>query len=183
MIFSSSNNPDQTRIQTLRLRSYAFLIDMTVIGFLQKILVLTYTRTIRELLITIPSQAKSLLLNNTQELLLPTLVFSVFTYFFCFYYFSKGTTPGKALLNLQVMNISGEESELTLFQCMNRSLLSTFCYTTGSILFLISFLRKDMRGLPDFISGTQVRHKDYKSLIKKEEEVNKPKAQLELFVA
>jgi uncharacterized RDD family membrane protein YckC len=179
---SDQKNEKTLRKELLKKRTYAFYADLTIIAILQKFLVMTYINCVQELLTTLPRVTSSHLLDHTYQLALPTLTFTLFSYFFCCYYFNHGTTLGKAVLNLRVYNEKDLGQELNLFECITRSLVYSICYLGGGLLLAIPFLRKDSKGLPDYFSKTQVTTLDhYQQLIQIQYDSNQK--QLLLFAA
>lgn len=178
-----SSRTQSDRKKVLRSRCYAFYTDLTIIAILQKLVVLTYIRCIKELLTTIPFDVKANLLSKTYQLTFPTLVFTFFSYFLVSYFFNHGTTIGKALFSLRVCS-NHDNEELSLVQCLLRSLTYTFCYLGGGLLLAIPFLRKDVKGLPDMMGSSQVLTLDeFNQRAERIHHDNTKQNQLELFVA
>lgn len=144
------------RKKKLRKRIYAFGTDLFLIGVTQKVIVLSYISFINENFNQAPMHVKNSLLGNLGELRLSTLVFTFFSYFLLSYFLGHGKTPGKTLFNLRVFSHEGDPKELSFMEAFMRTVGYTTCYITGSFLFLIAIFRKDMRGLPDFFSQTEV---------------------------
>ena len=76
-----------------------------------------------------------------------------FAYFSIFYFVTNGRTMGKTLFGLKVISADGE---MTLKQSMQRSFAYCACAMFGSVLFALSFIRKDDKSLADILSTTNV---------------------------
>ena len=140
----------------LKKRTFSFLIDLFIIQYINKGLILSYENFLKSFFV-LPLSISQEISENLDKLSLVTLPFVFLTYFTMLYYLSDGQTVGKFLLNLK---IKGKKSKrLTLFNCLMRSLGYFFCYFIGFFLFLIPFITKDAKGIQDWISGTEVLDK------------------------
>ena len=166
-------------------RCYAFYCDLILIGITQKLLVYTYIKAVEELLTTIPINIKYALVGNTFKLTLSTLTFTFFSYFMISLYINHGRTFGKAIFGLQVYSNEHESTSLTFMEVFLRTLSYTICYITGSFLFALAFITKNNRGIPDFLSSTEVITDEELEMKKQKQEIEHQYKddQLELFVA
>lgn len=150
----SEIRPKQKSI--LKRRVYSFVMDLVIVGIINKGLELTFINFIKEYFYHIPSSLISVLesrIGQQIEFITFSLVF--LGYFTLSYYLGKGHTAGKFIFELQVKK-NKDDSDLSLVECANRALSYYVCWSLGMLPFLISFIRKDHKGFPDYFSGTHV---------------------------
>lgn len=138
----------------LRLRIYAFSIDLFAILALNKVLTLIYMTYLKQFawpMYRTLSDGQHLV----QEAEVLTLLILYTSYFFASLYLSQGKTLGKTFTGLRVV---GEESlgQIGLKQSFMRSLGYTLCYIGGLLLFALPFLNRKNKGVPDWLSHTHV---------------------------
>jgi len=168
------------RKKKLQKRFYAFYIDLVAITFLQRFMVYSFEKGIKNLFPTMGHQIKSMLLENTWQLTLSTLCLTYFSYFALSLFLGEGRTFGKSLLGLRVYSI--ENTTPDLLESLQRTLVYTGCYLLGSFLLLIPFLRKDAIGLPDMISHTKVlTDAEFEKAVENQNKTKVLNSQLELF--
>lgn len=138
----------------IKKRISAFLVDITVIYFLKFFSLVIYLRTLGTFIGFVPIEKKENIFSNLY--LLDNFLFIVLFigYFICCFFLTNGKTLGKLLFNLEVKNSQGEE---TFFdQYLLRTFAYLFCYLNGVFLLLIPLITKSGKGIPDWISGTEV---------------------------
>lgn len=137
----------------LKKRIYAFLIDITVINLLKFFSLIIYLKSVGTFLRAVPQNKESLF---TNLYLLDNYLFIVLFvgYFVSCYFLSNGKTLGKMFFNLEVKNI--KEDETFFDQYLLRTFAYLFCYLNGVFLLLIPLFTKSEKGIPDWISGTEV---------------------------
>ena len=168
------------RMEKLKKRFYAFYIDLVAITLIQKIVVFTYQKSIRELFPTLSLEAQSKLFDNVWQVTLSTLTLTFFSYFIVSMHLGNGKTLGKSLLGLRVY--SPENTTPSFLESVQRTLVYTGCYLMGSFLLLIPFARKDSKGIPDMISHTEVvTEEEFQAIVSKSHGSHEGTAQLELF--
>lgn len=132
-------------------RLYAFNIDLVMILFIEKSLMNLYALHTKQLTFFNPIQISNLLMKPLDTLLLTTTIISYFT---LSYYMFNGKSVGKSLMGLRVF--SKFHPEITLYDSFSRSLGYFTCMVPMNILFAIPFLTKSGRGLPDWLSETEI---------------------------
>ncbi len=138
----------------LKRRIYAFLMDLVVIYLLKFITLTIYLRTLGVFVRAIPLENKENLFSNLY-LLNSFLLITIFVgYFTSCFFITEGRTLGKLLFNLKVSTTVG--NEVVFDQYLLRTFTYLFCFLNGLFLLLIPFLTKSGKGLPDWISGTEV---------------------------
>ncbi|EQC49086.1 RDD family protein [Bacteriovorax sp. BSW11_IV] len=152
--FTISETPPKQK-SILKRRVYAFVMDLVIIGIINKGLELTFINYVKEFFYHIPSRLLSILEGRMGQIEFVTFTFIFIGYFTLSYYLGKGHTAGKFVFELQVRRAK-DDSDLTLVECVNRTLSYYLCWAFGMFPFLLSFVRKDHKGIPDFCSGTHV---------------------------
>jgi uncharacterized RDD family membrane protein YckC len=158
----------KARQTLLRKRFNAFIIDLLVISIIRSFLIYTYiefmTKYFRALTFDTDFLRNLYVVGNF-------LTITLFMgYFICSYYISNGKTLGKLVFNLKIK--SSRNSELTISECFMRSFGYLFCYLNFFLLFLIPFMTKDEKGLPDWISSTSVIDLEEKEVMEENEAFN-----------
>lgn len=167
----SSQTPKRpTRKEVLKSRTYAFIIDIYAIVFLTKSVSMTWGYFINDhvsrLNLTSYSAWRNLNI-NTFTLTLPIFFLS---YFFFFYYLNNGRSLGKMFMKLKVCAHHDHNRELTFTEAFGRSLGYLFINYLSYLPFIINYLRKDSRGIQDYISQTIVLREDEIALLEASEE-------------
>ena len=138
----------------LRQRIYAFSIDLFAILALNKIMTITYLAYLKQFawpMYRTFSDGGNLI----QEAEIVTLLILYTNYFLVSIFLSQGKTLGKTLISLRIV---GEDNpgQISLKQSFMRSLGYTLCYIGGLILFVLPFINRKNKGIPDWISHTHV---------------------------
>lgn len=138
----------------LRLRIYAFSIDLFAILALNKIMTITYMTYLRQFawpMYRTFSNGEHLV----QEAEIITLLILYTNYFLVSLFLSHGKTLGKTMIGLRV--VSDENlGQMSLRQSFMRSLGYTLCYLGGLLLFTLPFINRKQKGVPDWLSHTHV---------------------------
>jgi uncharacterized RDD family membrane protein YckC len=132
-------------------RLYAFNIDLVMILLMEKSLINLYYLTTKQVNIFEFIHSNTLLLKPLDTVLLTVTILSYFT---LSYYLFNGKTIGKSLFNLRVF--SKGHLEISLYNAFSRSLGYFTCMIPMNLLFVVPFLTKSARGLPDWLSETEV---------------------------
>lgn len=144
-------------------RIYAFTIDLAVIVFLQKSLINLYTFSFKQMTFFKGTDLSSQMEHPLETLLTTILVISYFT---LSYYLFNGQSIGKTLFKMRVL--SKDHVEMTLFESFARANGYFICLFPLSILFIIPFLTKSSRGIPDWLSRTEVVTEEFAAQLSKE---------------
>jgi hypothetical protein len=70
---------------------------------------------------------------------------------------------GKTIFGLKVIN--ADKSEITLAQAIKRSFAYFICVMLGSVLFTLSFFRKDQKSLADLLSASAVTIEEHEEVL------------------
>lgn len=138
----------------LRQRIYAFSIDLFAILALNKVMTLIYMWYLKKFswpLFRAFSDSPQLV----QETEIITLFLLYINYFFVSLYLSQGKTLGKTLIGLKIVD-KESPGKIGLTQSFLRSFGYTLCYLGGLVLFTLPFLNRKQKGVPDWLSHTQV---------------------------
>lgn len=139
---------------TLRRRVNAFIVDLLLISMIRSICLYSYLSFMGKYfsapVVDYDFFSNLFILGN----FLTIVIFM--GYFICCYYMGNGKTLGKLLFKLRVQSSKTNDSNLSLNECFLRSLGYLFCYLNFFILFLVVFVTKDEKGIPDWISSTMV---------------------------
>ncbi len=169
-IESGQTQKAPSRRDVLKSRTYAFIIDIYAIVFLTKAVSMTWgyfiTEHVSRLNIANYSAWRDLNV-NTFTLTLPVFFIS---YFFFFYYLNNGKSLGKMFMKLRVCAKHDHNRELSFKEAFGRSLGYLFINYLSYLPFLINYLRKDSRGIQDYISDTIVLREDEIAIIESNEE-------------
>ncbi len=145
---------NRAKRELLRKRTYAFTADIFLISIINKLLITTYINLLEVIMYHYPIHIQRSLILSLNSIQTITLIAIFSLYFFISYSFGNGQTPGKAIFNIYV---KGKNEKLTTWECLSRTFGYFLCYALGLILYLVPFFRKDRRGIPDFISQTNVK--------------------------
>lgn len=157
-------------------RVYAFALDIFIISIF-KISLLFAAGTFTTLLMTLipstflDSSQLQLALNMFNYSLIPLVFISYFTFTL---YFFNGSTAGKSLMKLKVIDHNTNQQTLSLKTSFRRSLGYFLNFLSFGSLFVINFIRKDQLGYADFYSKSATV-----SLIRFNEKINQLKEQQE----
>lgn len=157
----SFNNQKKERQKRIQKRILAFTIDIFVILFLQKALLWAYKDLLHNMMVHMPMYEKKI----TQAYLPLMEFFTILTVYFFYFsislYWGQGRTLGKAILGLKVYSLSSEHGP-NLLESFQRALGYLVCYMSANLLFILPVIRKDGKGLADWISGTFVVPENFK---------------------
>lgn len=174
--------PKVNKEDLIRKRCFAFTVDLMFIIMINRAIMFTYMNFIRTFFLHIPYHAQSNLVEGLPQIHLTTLLAVFFGYFTISYYMGEGQTPGKLLFGLRIYSKRKNSIKLNLQESILRTMGYFLCYITGFVFFLIPFLRRDQKGIPDWFSRTEVILKS--SYVPTREviiEVEEDSNQLELF--
>jgi uncharacterized RDD family membrane protein YckC len=145
--------------QLLRLRTWSFTADLFLIFVLNKGTIFAFRSFLKTVYFHLPGDAQMAVLKGLPavDLLLMMVVF--WSYFTISYFLGNGQTPGKMIFGLKTF--SSTSKNMTLSESILRTSGYFFCYSTGIIFFAIPFMRKDRKGIPDWVSGTWVNYRKF----------------------
>tara|TARA_R110002072_G_scaffold64203_1_gene159031 strand:- start:3152 stop:3745 length:594 start_codon:yes stop_codon:yes gene_type:complete len=147
--------PNISKFELLKKRFSAFGIDLFIIGLIEKALWIGYFAFTNELFKFLPGQIKSALTFQTHSIRLPIILAVYFSYFLATLYMAEGKTLGKHIMGLRVRSHEGNPYELSFMEAFMRTVGYTTCYASALTFFMISLVRRDGRGIPDFFSQTE----------------------------
>ncbi|EQC45606.1 RDD family protein [Bacteriovorax sp. Seq25_V] len=172
--------PERKKI--LKKRMYAFILDLYAIVFLNKFMVFAWLGFVNSYISNISlfnSKSSSLVNSGATNLSLP-IVYTA--YFFFFYYLGEGRTLGKMFFKLRVYSNGHRKEELSAKECFARALGYLLCNYMFFIPFALVYLKKDMKSIGDYLSGTTVMTDEEFAIIDTLEENISPKAeQIDMF--
>ena len=145
----------------LKKRLFAFSIDLMAIGIFEKVALLTLKMTVSGMLLHASSKVQAGLSPAIRSFELPMLIACYFGYFFTCLLLTNGHTLGKAIMNLKVHRPGEPNSPLTPYEALMRTTGYLVCYLSAGLLFLLPFLNRSKKGIPDWISGTVVSDEEY----------------------
>jgi len=152
----------------LRRRVNAFIIDLLAISMARSLLLYTYIKFMSKYFYALTFDVDFL---SHLYVLGNFLTITLFMgYFICCYYMGDGQTLGKLVFKLKVKSL--RSSKLTLSESFMRSFGYLFCYLNFFLLFLIPFMTRDQKGLPDWISSTSVINLEEKKEYEENEAFN-----------
>ena len=126
-------------------RMTAYILDMIIVGAVHLF--------VRAPLMGISSYLDfNILFSYT---ILDIILYAVSILYFVFFTYTEGSTPGKKVMNLKVVNADG--GKLTLFQVLYRETIGRFL--SGAILglgYLMIVFDKRKRSIHDMLSDTRV---------------------------
>lgn len=176
----------------LKKRVYAFFLDLVFISLLNRAIIYSYTNFLDRYLPYVNPDIKNNILSNFNKINFPIYMLVFISYFLISYYISNGKTPAKVIFGLKVQGKDFLNDNITF----KESFLRSSCYLIGTVfgffMLAIPLFKKNKKGIPDIISGTQVLtdsqlkfHRDQvKSYYKNaQEEHEKKEEQLQLFVS
>ncbi len=144
-------------------RVYAFTIDLAVILLIQKTLINLYVSFFDSITFFQNSKIDS---SRMQALDGVIMILIMISYFTCSYYIFNGQSIGKGLLKLRV--ISTKSHEIPIADAFIRANAYLFCLLPVlQFLFVIPFINKDAKGLPDWLSNTAVVTEEFAAVLKR----------------
>lgn len=155
-------NQEEIGKQVLLRRLWAFCVDTFLIFAIKEGLFYSYMNFIKAFFYQLQlSQQKSIIehLSNLN----PFLTFATFmAYFTISYYWGHGKTVGKLIFHISVVPEnyleakSKKDLHLSFFDAFARSVGYVICYLSALVLYALPLIRKDRRGIPDYLSKTVV---------------------------
>lgn len=138
----------------LKKRVMAFSIDLFAILLINKFMTLSFMFYIEKYSWPVYRMLKSSahLINEAEVV---TLLLIYCSYFFMSMFLSQGKTLGKTAVGLRVIDPQ-TLGQISYSQAMLRTMGYTLCYLGGLILFVLPFMNKKNKGVPDWLSSTQV---------------------------
>jgi uncharacterized RDD family membrane protein YckC len=137
-------------------RINAFVTDLLFIQVFQKMAIFAYIEFVNQSLFTLPIGVRANLMGNLSQMRNSTMFFSYFSYFLIASYLFEGRTIGKSIFNLRVVNPFEEGESLSFRDSFFRAVGYTISYMMLFLPFLASAFSKDGKGLPDYLSQTEV---------------------------
>ena len=137
-------------------RINAFVTDLLFIQIFQKMAIFSYIEFVNQSLFSVPFGIKANLIGNLEQMRTSTMFFCYFSYFLVGSYLFDGKTIGKALFGLRVINTHEDEKGLSFRDSFLRSVGYTIAYVMVFLPFLASIFSSSGKGLPDYISQTEV---------------------------
>jgi uncharacterized RDD family membrane protein YckC len=137
-------------------RFEAFVIDLVILSIIQLVSSAFIQTIVRFFKLTgLIGRLQTILDNSTLDIAIGTTVFTLFVIgYFVFFWTLVGYTPGKALLGMKVVRMSGAKLSF------GRSLLRFFAYYISALPIFIGFFwvlwDSKRQGWHDKIAGTQV---------------------------
>lgn len=138
----------------LKLRTNAFLVDIVAITIITKTTIWTYGVFLKNFFSSVPQHFQNILLAKLPLLEILILLIIFWGYFTYCYYMMDGQSPGKVIFNLKVTN--EQNQPLTFKESLLRVFGYFLCYFSGAFLFLVPWLNKNQKGIPDWLSKTKV---------------------------
>jgi hypothetical protein len=178
-------------------RVNAFVTDLLFIQVFQKLAIFAYIEFVNQSLFALPLGVRANLMGNLSQMRNSTMFFTYFSYFLVAAYLFDGRTIGKSIFDLRVVNLVEEGESLSFRDSLLRAVGYTISYMMLFLPFLASAFSKSGKGLPDYISQTEVmtdeQYKRYLFELEIKEEVlipqeaivapKNPTEQLDLFAA
>jgi len=152
--------------QILRSRTYAFTIDLFLILTIEKIFTLGYFNFINTYFNLLPHEILNRINTNFAGMNVLCSVIIFWSYFLSSYYLGKGQTIGKMLFNINVKSKKFPHNPPNILEIFLRTCGYFFCYITGSLLFILPFVTKNKKGLPDWLSSTESCYKNVPAIVK-----------------
>ncbi|MBL6988714.1 MAG: RDD family protein [Bacteriovoracaceae bacterium] len=153
---NEQKSPIPTEI-AMKTRVYSFVLDLLVISVIQKGIMLAFRGFLKIVFYQFALTTQKQVISGLAGVDLLSLLIVFWGYFTLSFYLAKGQTIGKMLFNLRIISKSDNvHQELNFKQSAMRSLGYLVCYLSANILFIIPFLRKDRKGIPDWFSKTWV---------------------------
>lgn len=142
----------------LKKRVLAFSVDLFAILLLNKFMTLSFMFYLERYAWPVYRVLKSSsVLVAEAEVISLLLIYC--SYFFISLYLSQGKTLGKTAVGLRVIDPE-TLGEISYSQAMLRTMGYTLCYLGGLVLFCLPFLNRKNKGVPDWLSSTQVISED-----------------------
>ena len=137
-------------------RFNAFITDLLFIQVFQKLAVFSYIEFINQSFFTLPFGVKANLMGNLSQMRTSTMFFTYFSYFLVAAYLFEGKTIGKSIFELRIVSRFHQGENISFRDSFLRSVGYTISYMFLFLPFLASAFSKNGKGLPDYLSQTEV---------------------------
>lgn len=137
----------------LKKRVNAFTMDLFIIVAMNYFFMAAFTDFLKIVFFHFPITTQLFLIHKFKYLHSFSILSIAFAYFSIFYFTTNGQTMGKMILGLKVKS---NNPELTLNESMIRAASYIGCIWFASLPFLVSFFRKDQKGIACLFSNTKV---------------------------
>ena len=137
-------------------RFWAFAIDLFIISLGARVLSMAYLDFMNDHFGLFGPFFYSDLAMGIKQIHIFVLYLLFVGYFSISLYLSDGKTMGNLFLGLRVLSNDSDGQPLNFFQCFQRSMGGLFCLFFGLFPFLLVFLTRDRRGLPDFLGHSHI---------------------------
>ncbi|AYF45418.1 MULTISPECIES: RDD family protein [Halobacteriovorax] len=154
--YKQSKAAKKLRNDRLRKRAYAFICDLYIIVFANKALSFVWLSFINNYVSNISTSPRVSTFTFQAHTTNLSLAIMFFSYFFFSYYLGNGQTLGKAFFKLKVVSSRDMTEELSALDCFGRSIGYVFASLLAYLPLALNFVRKDQKGVQDFISHTHV---------------------------
>ncbi len=149
--------------QLLKKRTWAMTLDLLIVTATNYFLMAAFSNFIRTVFFHFPMKTQLFLIHKFTMMTSVSMLSLMFAYFSLFYFVTNGRTMGKTIFGLKVIN--ADKSEITLAQAIKRSFAYFICVMLGSVLFTLSFFRKDQKSLADLLSASAVTIEEHEEVL------------------
>jgi uncharacterized RDD family membrane protein YckC len=161
-----TTKPRTTSKELLKKRSYAFTMDLFIITLINKGIIFTYVNFLETYLYQLPTSFQLSINQKISQLNNLSLLLVFWGYFLFSYYMGEGRTPGKLIFGIKVHSPHRGDDHLSFKEAFMRTGGYFIGCFTGMLLLALPFLRKDSKGIPDFLSHTHIVCEDELEYIK-----------------
>lgn len=137
----------------LKKRVNAFTLDLFIVVAMNYFFMAAFTDFLKIVFFHFPITTQLFLVHKFKFVHSISTLSIMFAYFSIFYFTTNGQTMGKMVLGLKV---TSKNQELTLKESMIRAASYIGCVWFASLPFLVSFFRKDQKGVACIFSNTKV---------------------------
>lgn len=137
----------------LKKRVNAFTLDLFIVVAMNYFFMAAFTDFLKIVFFHFPITTQLFLVHKFKFVHSISTLSIMFAYFSIFYFTTNGQTMGKMVLGLRVKS---QGNELTLKESMMRAASYIGCVWFASLPFLVSFFRKDQKGVACLFSNTKV---------------------------
>ena len=159
-------------------RFYSYFIDFFLISLGNKLFMLIYSEFITNHFALLGTSVHRKLVYNLYHLHFINLFLVFWGYFFLCQYLGDGKTFGKLCTGLKTISRNPDTASLSFQECFMRTLGHFLCMAMGMLPYCFVLLRKDYRGIPDFLGNSQVvcekKHQIKLELDREKEYFNSP---------
>lgn len=154
----------------LKKRTYAFTLDLFFIALINRVVMYTYINFLETFFYQLPISFQINVNSQIAKVNGLSMMVIFWGYFVFSYYMGEGRTPAKMLFGLKVHTANNLETSLSFKASVLRTAAYFICCFTGLFLIAIPFLRRDKKGLPDWISATHVMTEDQETAVHQHED-------------